>query len=136
MFCSLVARVVSLACLIGIARCLEAFHCVTELVFLHNRCQTVPLNEHFWGIYLQFVKYCGTQQGVVNLPSLPHFTVHFPWRLPLGSVSHSTPDVGSPPDLDSLSKQLRSVSQTDATSGLQIVLIASLSHLICRNVPR
>lgn len=98
MFCSLVVRVVNLACLIDIARCLEALQRVTELVLLHNSCQMVPLNVYiFEGIYLEFAKYCGTQQGVVNLPSLPHFTVHFPQRPPLGSPSHSTPDVGSPP---------------------------------------
>lgn len=56
----------------------------------------------FWGGLSISSLYCGTQQGVANLPSLPHFTVHFPQRLPLGSVSHSTPDVGSPPDLGSL----------------------------------
>lgn len=50
MFCSLVAQLVSLACLIGIARCLESFQCVTELVLLHNRCHMVPLNDlFFWG---------------------------------------------------------------------------------------
>lgn len=31
------------------ARCLEAFHCATELVLLHNRCHTFPLNDHFGG---------------------------------------------------------------------------------------
>lgn len=87
--CSLVAQVVSLACLIGIARCLEAFQCVTELVLLHNRCQMVPLNELLFfggggGIYLQFVKYCGIKQGVVNLPSLPQFNSTLPTAAPSG----------------------------------------------------
>lgn len=45
MFCSLVAQVVSSACLIGKTRCLEAFQCVTELVLLHNSCPMVPLDE-------------------------------------------------------------------------------------------
>lgn len=58
------------------------------------------------GIYLQFVKYRGNQQGVVNLPLLPHFTAHCSSQPPVGSVSHSTPDAYSPPDLRSLSKQL------------------------------
>lgn len=56
MICSLVARVVNIPCLIGIARCLEAFQCVAELVLLHNRCQTVPLNELFIGGYLSPVR--------------------------------------------------------------------------------
>lgn len=122
MFCSLVARVVNLACLIGFARCSEAFQCVTKLGLLRNRCQMVPLSEHFFfgggeNICLPLVKSSGTQQGVVNLPSQPHFTVHFPRRLPLGSLPHSTPDVGSLPHLCSLSKQPRSASQTAAASG-------------------
>lgn len=128
MFCSLVAWEVSLAYLIGIARCLESFQCVTALLPLHNECQIIPLNSHFLGgIHLYLV--CGTKQGVANLPSLPHFTAHFPQQHPLGSVSHFTPDVGSPPDLGNHSKQLCSVSQTDATSGLQIVLIVNLFFL-------
>lgn len=54
MFCSLVAQLVNLACLIGIARCLEAFQCVTELL-LHNRCQMFPLNK----LLFFFSFFCG-----------------------------------------------------------------------------
>lgn len=59
-FCSRVAEVVSLACLIGIARCSEAFQCVTELVLLHNidhRHHRNPTNNHLGVLSVLFIEY-------------------------------------------------------------------------------
>lgn len=101
MFCSLAAQLVSLACLIGIARCLEAFLCASYVTDVIWFLWMIVLWRGV-ALYLQSVKYRGTQQSAANLPPLPHFTVHFPQRRPPGSVSHSTPDVNSPPDLGSI----------------------------------
>lgn len=62
---------------------------------MHNRCQMVPPNEHFLG-YLSPVCQVLWNSSVANLSSLSYFTLHFPQCPPLGSTSHSTPDVGSP----------------------------------------
>lgn len=121
-----VARVVSVACLIGIARCWEAFQCVTELVLLHNRCQTVPLNEHFRGL-----------SGCVGLSKV-WWTAHVPQRRPLGSVSHSTPDVGSPTwSRQSFKTTTLSFTNRCRIGPTQVVSqIVNLFPLIVCNVPR
>lgn len=38
----------------------------------------------FGGCLSPVFKYCGIQQGAVNLPPLPHFTAHYPQRAPSG----------------------------------------------------
>lgn len=138
-FCSLAAPLVSLACLIGIARCLEAFLCVSYVTDVIWFLWMIVLWRGV-AIYLQSVKYRGTQQSAANLPPLPHFTVHFPQRRPPGSVSHSTPDVNSPPDLGSIQnnyaqfhRQMARTDRSDCESLLFFFLIcfqgARMAHM-------
>lgn len=139
MFCSLVAQLVSLACLIGIARCLESFQCVTELVLLHNRCHMVPLNDlFFWGggvIYLQFVLWNSTRCGE------PAIAAPFYSTLPTAAssgicVSFHTWCWFATWSRQS-SKQLRSVSQTDAKHKLfWLWIFFFLFFWFAFNVPR
>lgn len=101
--------------------------------------------QSLWGaggvFCLQFAKSCETQQGVANLPSLSHFTVHFPQYPPPGSVSHSTPDVTSPPDLNTLWKTttLSYTNRCHMHAALTVNLLSFLSFLsffwLALNVP-
>lgn len=126
MFCSLVAWVVNLACLIGIARCSKHSSvlqnwssCITDVKWFLRM-------SIFWDIYLQFVKYYGTQvwRTCHHCPIL-HYTSHSVPLWDLRLIPHLM--LVPPPDLGSL----RSVSQTDATWDLCVVMIMNLCLLSC-----
>lgn len=95
------------------ARCLEAFLHVTGLVLLHNRCHTVPVNEH-----LEAFRFHISSSAVELGRILRSFVLWrtFPRGFLMGTAPHSTPDVASPP----WSKQPRFVSQTEAAQIVQI----------------
>ena len=96
---------------------------VAEVFCLHNRCQTLPVDEHCFSLICDVL-----WESVTAFPCCRGL----PKRLPLESVSHSTPDVVPPPDLSSLSKQLCQFSRTDVNGSKNSFNIASVfpSHYL------